>query len=377
MNYDDSPEVSEFRTQLRAWLAEHKVEIPAHADEATRADISHAWHRSLYEGGWLGLTWPVEFGGRGLTPIFEGVLNEELARADAPPPPGNIGYLAKAIMGFATTEQQARYIPSLLKGEERWCQGFSEPGAGSDLAALRTRADLDGDEYIVNGQKVWTSGARWAHWCLVLARTDQSVAKHKGISAVIVKMDAPGVTVRPLYQIDHNTSLAEVFFDNVRVPKENLIGRPGDGWNLAMRTLAYERGPAEIGAIARGQRQLYEIEDAAAAGQYGESASTRAMLARLYVQWEVLRLQVQRSLSTQLRAGTPGPEGSVDKLIMVKAEQDLHRVAMELEGAAPTVGDGDDALNEYLHSRAISIYGGAAQIQKNIIAQRVLGMPRV
>jgi alkylation response protein AidB-like acyl-CoA dehydrogenase len=377
MNYDDTPEEAEFRQALRTWLRDNiPTGEPSSDDEEAHVAFMNEWHKKLYAGGWLGLTWPEHAGGRGLSPVYEGIFNEELGAANAPPAPSNFGFLAKAILGFGSEEQAARFLPTMLKGEERWCQGFSEPGAGSDLAALRTRADLDGDHYVVNGQKVWTTFAKWADWCLLLARTDQEAPKHKGISALVLRMDTPGITVRPLHMINHNTELAEVFFDDVVVPADQLIGRPGDGWNIAMRTFAYERGPAEIGSIARGERRLHNLEAAAAKGKYGDSPEVGVRLARTYVYLEVLRLQVLRSLSQQVKHGVPGPEGSADKLIMIRFEQDLPRVEMDLEGAAPAIGENDEALHEYLFSRAVSIYGGTAQVQKNIIAQRVLGMPR-
>jgi len=378
VNYHDSPEEAGFRAALRRWLAENiPGSEPPEGDEEARATFLNAWHRQLHAGGWLGLTWPVEAGGRGLSPIYEGIFNEELGAANAPSPPGNIGFLGKAIIGFGSPEQQKRYLPTLLKGEERWCQGFSEPGAGSDLGSLRTRADLDGDHYVVNGQKVWTSFAKWADWCLLLARTDQEAAKHKGISALVLRMDSPGVSVRPIHQIDHSNDLAEVFFDDVEVPADQLIGAPGQGWSIAMRTLAYERGPADIGFIARARRRLHQLETEAGRGAFGDDlGDTAVRLAQCYVYIEMLRLHVLRSLSQRVAQGEPGPEGSADKLLWTLAEQELSRLALDLAGVAPILGDDLAPLHEYFQSRAVSIYGGSAQIQRSIIAQRVLGMPR-
>ncbi|HZA76841.1 MAG TPA: acyl-CoA dehydrogenase family protein [Acidimicrobiales bacterium] len=377
MNYHDSPEEAEFRAALRRWLAGNiPGDEPPEGDEEARATFLSAWHRRLYAGGWLGLTWPVEAGGRGLSPIYEGIFNEELGAANAPSPPGNIGFLGKAIIGFGSPEQQKRYLPTLLKGEERWCQGFSEPGAGSDLGSLRTRADLDGDHYVVNGQKVWTSFAKWADWCLLLARTDQEAPKHKGISALVLRMDSPGVSVRPIHQIDHSNDLAEVFFDDVQVPVDQLIGAPGQGWSIAMRTLAYERGPADIGFIARARRRLHQLETEAGRGAFGDDPAVGVRLAQCYVHIEMLRLHVLRSLSQRVAQGEPGPEGSADKLLWTLAEQELSRLALDLAGVSPILGDDLAPLHEYFQSRAVSIYGGSAQIQRSIIAQRVLGMPR-
>ena len=210
----------------------------------------------------------------------------------------------------------------------------------------------------------------------MLARTDQDVPKHKGISALVLRMDTPGITVRPIQQINHATDLAEEFFDDVPVPADQLIGLPGQGWSIAMRTLAYERGPSDIGFIARAHRRLAQLEAKASNGAYADEPGASRRLAHAYVQVEVLRLHVLRSLSNRVTHGEPGPEGSADKLLWSSAEQELARLALELEGAAPFVGTGPEAFHEYLQSRAVSIYGGSAQIQKNIVAQRVLGMPR-
>jgi alkylation response protein AidB-like acyl-CoA dehydrogenase len=377
MNYNDTAQEAAFREELRSWLASNTPAArPPERDEEAFFRFTNDWHRSLYAGGWLGLSWPVEAGGRGLSPIYEGILNEEIGRATAPSTPRNIGYLGRALIAYGTPDQQQRYLPTLLRGDEIWCQGFSEPGAGSDLASLRTRADLQGERYILNGQKVWTTFAKWSDWCLLLARTDHDVARHKGISALVLRVDSPGVSVRPIHQIDESEELGEIFFDDVEVPVSQRIGPSGGGWELAMRTLTYERGPADIGFIARAQRELHEMEATVAAS--GAGATTTEIgrrMAQVYVHLEVLRLQVKRSLSSRLK-GDPGPESSADKMLMVKAAQDLARLREDIAGVDAVVGDDVEALHAYLRSRSVSIYGGSAQIQKNIIAQRVLGMPR-
>jgi alkylation response protein AidB-like acyl-CoA dehydrogenase len=376
VNYEESPEEATFRAEFHGWLVEHIPAVrPDPADEEAVMAFLRAWHQQLANGGWLGLSLPVEIGGRGFAPLYEGIFNEEVALTDAPPPPRNIGFLARSLFGFGTPEQQGRYLPPLLRAEELWCQGFSEPGAGSDLAALSTRAMLDGDEYVLSGQKVWTTFGKWADWCLVLARTDRNVAKHKGISAIAVRMDTPGVTVRPIHQIDHSEELSEIFFDDVHVPEGQRIGQPGDGWRLAMRTLAYERGPADVGAVARNSRLLLQLERDARAGHFDHVPDVRRRLARMTVRMEVLRLHVLRSLSARA-TGEPGPEGSVDKLLMAQVEQELARLHLELTGSLGLLGEDIPVLHTYLHARAMTIYGGTAQIQRNIIAQRVLNMPQ-
>ena len=375
MNFDDSPGEERFRSDLRRWLAAHAPEAgPDPADEEACFRFLNDWHRSLARGGWLGLTLPVDVGGRGLGPVHEAIFNEEIAACDAPTPPRNVGFLSKVLLAYGTPEQRHRFLPSILSCDEVWCQGFSEPGAGSDLGSLRTRAVLDGDRYVVNGQKVWTTFAKWADWCLLLARTDPEAPKHRGISALALRMDSPGVTVRPIHQINHSEELAEVFLDDVVVPADQLIGQPGDGWRLAMRTLAYERGPGDVGSIARAFRELNALLRAARGGAFDHAPEARLRLARLSVRMDVLRLHVLRSLSARVRS-EPGPEGSIDKLLIVGAEQDLARFRLDFAGPAAATGDDPESLGEYLRSRSLSIYGGTAQIQKNIIAQRILGMP--
>jgi alkylation response protein AidB-like acyl-CoA dehydrogenase len=294
---------------------------------------------------------------------------------DAPPAPRNVNFLARSLLAFGSAAQQQRWLPALLACEEIWCQGFSEPDAGSDLASLRTRAVRHDDAYVVNGQKVWTTFGKWADWCLALVRTDPAAPKHQGISALAVRLDSPGITVRPIHQISHSEELAEVFFEDVEVPVEQLVGRPGDGWRLAMRTVALERGPAEIGAIARALRTLAILEEGDRQGRYRHVPDARLRLARVRVHLEVFRLHVLRTLS-ESKGEPPGPESSVGKLMMGGTEQELASLGLELAGEAALVGDDSLALNDYLQSRALTIYGGTAQIQKNIIAQRILKMPQ-
>jgi alkylation response protein AidB-like acyl-CoA dehydrogenase len=373
VNFDDSPEEASFRAELRAWLAGNAPSGPRpDTDDERFAELTR-WHKALHAGGWMGLSWPVEHGGRGLSQTFEAIFNDEVGAAGAPDPP-HIGFLGRAILQYGTDEQRGRFLPGLLSGDEVWCQGFSEPNAGSDLASLRTRATLDGDHYVVSGQKVWTSDAQYADWCLFLARTDADAPKHKGISAFVVRMDTPGITVRPLVQITGSREFCEVFYDDVVVPADQLVGQPGQGWSLAMTTVAFERGPADIGFTSRYRRSLKRLEDAARAGELRDDPALRVQLARAYVDVEVLRLHVLRSLSS--RTGDPGPEGSIDKLLMTRTEQRLAHTAMDLLGAAPHLDREDEWLHTYLFSRGQSIMGGTEQVQKNIVAQRVLGLPR-
>lgn len=374
MNYDDSPEELAFRKELRAWLRENAPADPTPEDEDTRVAYHHDWHRRLYAGGWLGLSWPEEYGGRGLAPIYEAILNDEVGAAGAPPVPG-IGFLGRAIQHYGTDEQKRNWLPALLSGTERWCQGFSEPGSGSDLGSLRTKAVRSGDHYVVSGQKVWTSHARVDHWILALVRTDPEAPKHKGITALAIPMDTPGVTVRDLGLITGSRDFNEVFFDDVTVPVGNRIGPENGGWNLAMTTLGFERGPADVGFTSRYRRTLDQLEDVARRRDI--SSSTRETVATAYVAVEVLRLHVLRSLSARVAAGggAPGPEGSIDKLLTIRTEQALHHAEMDVHGSDPLIGEAPQALFSYLKSRAVSIAGGTSQIQQNIVATRVLRLP--
>ena len=377
LDYRDSVEEAAFRTSLRTWLATHGRRAPAGATDVERATLLGEWHRDLYRGGWMGLSWPVESGGRGLAPIYEAILNEEVGAAGVLPLP-HVAYLGRAIMLFGDERQRSVLLQRLLSGEDVWCQGFSEPDAGSDLASLRTRATRrPTGGWVIDGQKVWTSDAPWADLCLVLARTDPEAARHAGISAFVVPMSAPGVDVRPITMSNGDREFSEVFFDQVVVDDEAIIGRPGDGWSLAMSTVSFERGPADIGFSSRYTALRTELEADARVSGRSTDPETRRVVARAFVITEVLRLHVLRSLSRRIDGTAPGPEGSIDKLLATRTEQELHHIAMGLRGVGPLVGNDPVALREYLYSRAQSIAGGTSQIQRTIVAERVLGLPRV
>lgn len=376
MDYRDTPEEATFRAALREWF---KHNIPAGwreiKDPEGLRELNKRWHKALYAGGYMGLNWPKEYGGQGLAASFDAILNDEAGRADSPRLPAMVNYLGRAIFTYGTEEQKQRFLPTLLSGEVQWCQGFSEPGAGSDLASLRTRAELDGDHYVVNGQKMWTSGALQADWCLLLARTDSSLAKHKGISCLLTPLDVPGITVQPIMLASGDPETAEVFFDDVRIPESHLIGNPGDGWRIAMTTVSYERGASDTGSISALRRQLRDLEGIAAErGLLGDPA-IRAKLARAYVDIEALSLNVAQQLSMRLAGRDPGPEGSVGKLLWSRAAQYTMHVALDVLGAEALTGKAPHWLAEYFTSRPVSVYGGSSQIQKNILA-RMLDMPR-
>lgn len=378
MDFHDTPDEAEFRGRLRQWLRDHSAEAAIPDDPAARADAQNAWHQTLHEAGYIGLSFPVEYGGHGLPPIYEAILNDELGRAGAPPIEG-VGHLSNALRLFGTDAQRADLLPGLLSGSVRWCQGFSEPEAGSDLAGLKTRGDLvtTGGRRVfrVNGRKIWTSFAAVADWCFLLCRTEHDAPKHQGISVLLVPMSTPGIDVTPIVNAARNREFAEVTFDDVEVPEQNLLGERGQGWSIANQLLAYERGPSDINWISRLSMQLRGLERAVRSGQLENSPTTRVRLGRAYAELRALQIKVQRSLSDRQHGALPGPEGSVDKLLMARADQVYGHTMMDLTDSGPLLSEGLE-WDIYVWSRAAGIYGGTAQIQRNIVAQRVLGLPR-
>lgn len=378
MDFTDTPDEAEFRARLRNWLAEHAAGVVIPEDPAARADAANAWHHTLYEAGYIGLSFPIEYGGHGLSPIYEAILNDELGRSGAPPIEG-VGHLSNALRLFGSDRQRTELLPGLLSGSVRWCQGFSEPEAGSDLASLKTRADAverDGRPvFCVNGRKIWTSFAAVADWCFLLCRTEFDAAKHAGISVLLVPMSTPGIEVAPIVNAARNREFAEVTFSDVEVPAENLLGERGQGWSIASQLLAYERGPSDINWISRLAVQLRALEDDVRTGRLPDSATTRVRLGQAYTELRALQVKVQRSLTDRLAGALPGAEGSVDKLLMGRADQVFGHTMMDLRGSTPLLSEGLE-WDTYVWSRAAGIYGGTAQIQRNIVAQRVLGLPR-
>jgi len=377
MDYHETTEELAFRTRVREWLL---VNAPQNWREEAKTEeqmgaLHRRWQRTLYEGGFVGLSWPVEYGGHGLTATYEAILNDELGRADTPRISFH-NYLGRAIFTYGTEAQKQRFLPPMLRGDIQWCQGFSEPGAGSDLANLRTFAELKGDRYVVNGQKLWTSGAQHADWCVLLVRTDKDAAKHRGITCLLTSAKSPGITIRPIKISDGAPETCEMFFDDVEVPVDQQIGDTGAGWRIAMTVLAFERGPGDIGMIATFQTALRRLEGIAADRGLLQDPETRKAIARVYVIGEALRLNVVEQLSQRNAGKPPGPEGSVARLLLTKAEQAMRTLELELSGAAAFTEPGDTSFASYLRSRTISIFGGTSQIQKNILANQVLGMPR-
>ena len=379
------------RDEMRAFLAEHLPspdEIPADFD--ARVEFLRGWQRKLYDARLVNLTWPVEYGGRGATLMEQIVANQELARAGAPPLIGEVGLevVGPTIVAQGTPEQKSAYLELILSGDDIWCQGFSEPNAGSDLASLRTRAEDRGDHFVVNGQKTWTSWAQYASWCAVLARTDAEAPPHRGISYLIVDMRSPGIDVRPLVQLSGDAEFSEVYFEDVVVPRENVLGELNGGWPLAMHTLTNERGPVVLSHQVKLRVALDSLAaDATRFQRDGlpaiEDPRVRASLARAHVAVEVLRYHAYRSVGGAIARGSAGVETSVDKLQMTAADKVVGDACLDVLGpfgaspeGAPDGTNGHAWQHFYLHSRASSIYGGTSQIQKGIIAERLLGLPR-
>lgn len=386
----------QFRREVRGWL---HANLPVGwgstfkepEDEAARFAFRLSWERKLHAGGWSGVSWPREYGGRGGTLVEQTILQEELALANAPEFVNIIGrnLTAPTLMAHGTEAQKQRFLPKILSSEEIWCQGFSEPNSGSDLASLRCRAVMEGDEFVLNGQKIWTSFAQYAQWCFVLARTGPTVPKHQGISFILLDMATPGITIRPLVQITGETEFNEVFFDDVRIPKANLVGELNQGWRIAMTTLTYERGPEEaLPRQVRFRRDLDSILQIAATpradgSRPADDPALRQKLAASYIDLELMRLAGLRSFSRLLNGESIGPEASVNKLYWSEMYQRMTETAIEVAGEAGALMPGDpDAPAggafplKFLQSRAMTIYSGSSEIQRNIIAERVLGLPR-
>jgi alkylation response protein AidB-like acyl-CoA dehydrogenase len=391
MDFRDTPTEAAFRATLRAWL-----ESALHADWSTRAPApgrwdeaeSRRWSKQLYDAGYVGLTWPKEYGGGGEPHTHQGIFLEESARMAAPSHIGGIGLgmAGPTIIAWGSEEQKQRYLAPLLSGEEVWCQGFSEPGSGSDMGAAKTRAVLDGDEWVVNGQKVWSSWAHIADWCILVVRTDPEAEKHRGLSYLLVDMHSPGIEVRPLKQITGDPEFNEIFFTDVRVPRASMLGEPGDGWNVAMTTLLHERGTLGFALTASLEQVLNRLlQLAKLPGPDGaipaDDPVVRDQVAQLWIDLQALRFTNYRSLTALQRTGVPGPEGSVAKLHWSETNQRLTSLAQDLNGLSAQL-DGEGGVwdgywaYQQLRSRGNTIEAGTSEILRNIIAERVVGLPR-
>jgi alkylation response protein AidB-like acyl-CoA dehydrogenase len=377
MDLTFSEQETAFRDELRGWLAENKPgPAPSEGDDDTQYAYRRDWQRKLYDAGWAAPAWPAEYGGRGASLTESAIYFEELGRARVPMAANVLGLLlgGPTLMVWGTDEQKERYLSPILSGEEIWCQGFSEPDAGSDLASLKTRAVKDGDEWVVTGQKVWTSGAQYSKWCMLVARTDSEVAKHKGLTYFLMDMDQDAVQVRPLRQITGEAEFNELFIEEARIPDANVIGGVGNGWKVALTTLMNER--AGLGfALQIRLRQLLDdlIATAIERDTYEENADS---LAELHVRCESIRLLAWKGLTDVERYGQPGPEGSLVKWLWSDTNQRLTQLAVDIVGP-DALTSGESWSYELLRARGNTIEGGTTEVLKNIVAERVLGLPRL
>ena len=395
MDLHDSPEEAAFRIEARNWL---ELNLPAgwrtpeYAKPETPAqevDFLKAWQKALHDGGWAGLDWPKAYGGREEGPVENMIWHEEYTRLRGPNMISlsvGLSLVGPTLIAKGAEWQKERFLGPILRGEEVWCQGFSEPGAGSDLAALRTRGEVQGDEIIVNGQKIWTSFAHQADWCILVVRTDASGSKHQGLTFLLVDMNSPGITIRPLIEMTGHAWFNEVFFDDVAVPTSNVVGEIDRGWDIVMTTLAVERGSSAQHARLSADMNLL-IQAARRTTRGGGSAAddpeVRQKLMSYAAQVMVMKMSAFRNVSALAESGIPGPEGSTLKIIWSELDQRLKATALEILGPAGMVNEGDPLAvdegywaYESLWSRAATIYAGTSEVQRGIIAQRVLGLPR-
>jgi alkylation response protein AidB-like acyl-CoA dehydrogenase len=383
----------DFRAVVRDWLGTHLTGEFAElrgrggpGDEDIGFDVRVAWEELLGQAGWIGLGWPVEHGGRGASVNQQIIWAEEYSRFQAPARVNHMGenLLAPTLISYATPEVCARFLPGIAAGTERWCQGYSEPDAGSDLANVKTRAVLDGDEWVINGQKVWTSLAHVSHWCFVVARTEAGSERHKGLSFLLVPMDQPGVEVRPIVQITGGGEFNETFFSDARAGADLIVGQPGDGWSVAMGLLGFERGISTLAQQVGFERELQHTLDLARSRGLDRDPVIRQRLAAAHTGLQLLRWNAQRSMSAK---GVPGPEASISKLFWATWHRDLGELIIDILGADGQICPLEDAdpgaeyalsLEQklFLFTRSDTIYGGSNEIQRNVLAERVLGLPR-
>src|SRR6184192_11043 len=391
MDFEFTEKEEAFRKDVRAWLeANVPDDLRGKAFASSRADVDEvrrlrAWQKTMWEAGYVGMNWPKEFGGRGAPLTEQIILFQEMARAESPQfvNRGGLSMLGPTLMKYGTPAQQRRHLQKILTADELWCQGFSEPNAGSDLANLQTRAVLEDDAFVVNGQKVWTSMAHVADWCFLLVRTNPDAAKHKGISFLLVDIKTPGITVRPLRQLTGEAEFNEVFFDNVRVPAENMVANLNEGWSVAITTLAYERDLLTFIRHISLRNDLHRLVKLAQSRGRGADPVVRQKIAELWIGEQALALNGYRSLTRILKGGQPGPEGSTSKLFWSRLDQELAQVATEVIGPYSQVAHGspwapDEGQWEFyeLLARASGIRAGTSEILRNILAERVLGLPK-
>ena len=386
MDISYTDEEKTFRVEVRDWMSANAPSARLASLDTEEGFHQHcAWEKTLHDGGWGMVTWPEEYGGRGLDLIRWLIFEEEYYRADCPfrVSQNGIFLLGPTLIEYGSAEQKARFLPPMAAGEEIWAQAWSEPGAGSDMAAIRTTARRDGDHYVINGQKIWSSRAVFADWCFGLFRTDPESSRHRGLSFILAPLNAEGITVRPIRQLDGGVGFAEIFFDDVRVPAEYLVGPEHEGWRIAMATAGFERGlmlrsPARFQAAARRLLALYRARSEHVAPR------TKAAVLQAWMDAEAYCLNTYYTASRLRAGGEIGPEASCNKIFWSELDRDLHRAALSIAGAAAELTDSEEDgatdagrwLDGYMFSLAGPIYAGANEIQRNIIAERCLGLPR-
>jgi alkylation response protein AidB-like acyl-CoA dehydrogenase len=378
MDFRDTPEEAIYRKEVAGWLAEALSELPDEkpANQEEKDERAKAWQRILNRGGWAGITWPKEYGGRGLTPVHEGIFFQESARYEAPQPSNLLGMIlaGPTLMVHGTEEQKERFLPRILSGDEIWCQGFSEPQSGSDLAGLKSKATRDGDEWSITGRKIWNSFGHMASWCMMLARTDNGANKHGGITYFLAPMEQ--VETRPLVQITGAADFNELFFENLRVPHDNVVGGVGNGWRVAMTTLSFERTSLGFSKQVETRRYMEKLTRLIISRGLQDDTRLLGELGRLRAQSEALGLSSIRAISALESGGTPGPEGSTAKLTWAHQMQDVVRLAVEILGPDLNDPEHEDWRWHYLRGRCKSVEGGTDEIQRSVVAERVLGLPR-
>jgi len=368
-----------FRDEVRAWLkANAPKDDSSETSQGTLIANRRAWQKKLNEAGYVGITWPKEYGGRGAGFMEQLIFNDEMIVAQTPEPINviGLGMGGPVVIAHGTEEQKKRYLPPLLSAEEIWCQGFSEPDAGSDLSGLQTRAEDKGDHYLVNGQKVWTTLAHVAKWCMLLTRERKEENPRHGLTYLLVDMESPGVEVRPLVQITGDAEFNEIFFKDVKVPKSQILGEAGEGWAVAMTTLLHERGTLGMALATRAQITAAELADHTRKLGRGSDPLVRQKVAQHTIEARALQLNGYRALTAMKRNGIPGPEGSILKLMWSELNQRMTETAVDVAGAAGQVGESTGWKYQFLRSRANTIEAGTSEVLRNILAERVLGLPR-
>ena len=390
MDFDYTEGEQEFRHELREWLEENlpdgwiegEREVPEDPDERER--FLRNWQRTLYEGNWAGVHWPEEYGGRGASLIEQVIYNQEMARVD-PPPTINviaIAFVGPTLVEVGTDEQKERFVPNMLNGEEVWCQGYSEPGAGSDLASLQCEAVDEGDHFRINGQKIWTSYAHYADWCFLLTRTDESGDKHHGITALLVDMDQDGVSTEPIHQISDDRTYNHMYFDDAVAKKEHVVGEVDKGWDVAMTLSAFEHATSDTFGLEERWKDVVEYcQNTYRDGKpLSEDPVVRQKLAEFDARIQAGKLTYLRNVSKQMKTGVPGPEGSMDKVFNNQTQKELENFAMTLLGPEASLWedgrDDGDWAESFFSTYGATIAGGTSEIQRNIIAERVLGLPK-